>query len=547
MAEIYARHFIKFYPKKKGKFNYPSKFNDLLEKIALLFFDHLQTDSSKLVGQFKADLRSNNLSKEFPASEIEILKGVMLKSQVQFDKILLDLVEIVKLLVFTSGNHLKIGAKISIKPFCEYLHKKGINLNKALNGLYMVVLRIFDKLSNKKPSLFPPHSQTSGLDPIIYKKTVRNKLKIYILKKIYNGKYSDGRCPECKKNKKFKINTGLSRLRALEFHHTSPMKKTISFTNLNLYSLFTSDSGNPNIIQNIIMRMEKENVTLLCRNHHLLEQASTFKVFKHLINTNFMSKFSAESIHLFIRTAVNNFRGTMNKTARQKEGIRNNIIQFMRKKYIIDSIYGMSCQICGETDIEDYLPSFIFHHKNPSSNNKKTPYILKQFPSSEAIKKIIAEDGGFICANCHTSLHSDLDFLLNLFKKNQLITNAILIEKKILKNFRTIRTSPPISDPLKLTKLSRVDDAIANYLTTILSLSKRFSEVTSKDIARSTGLDPSTVIKHFKKSAERKLFYIDYIDISIGRGGKLNTYSLTPYGKKVADTILNLKQYFSSI
>ncbi|MFW9973501.1 MAG: hypothetical protein ACFFDF_25180 [Candidatus Odinarchaeota archaeon] len=151
--------------------------------------------------------------------------------------------------------------------------EKNINFFQTSNSFPITLIDIYDYLKENYDEFFP---ERSSIDFTTLEKKkqltkhieqayiIGSRIKLYVIKNIYNGKYiidGKGYCPECYESG-FVINTDISRLEALEFNHKSG-NKIHEYTVKIFYNLFTQSYGDPHFLEKLIFKMESEKVELI--------------------------------------------------------------------------------------------------------------------------------------------------------------------------------------------------------------------------------------------------------------------------------------------
>ncbi|TFG24806.1 MAG: hypothetical protein EU529_03200 [Promethearchaeota archaeon] len=441
IARYYNKYFKHLYP-RIGLSYTTWGFDNIKKIISLFFFEEIMSNEikiSKLVMRLKDNVQKNiELPQQLTQKDIKVLQQMVNQDKDKFIKYFTDLGKLIKLLIITSNIHKKIGATLVIKPLTDFLEEKGINLLSTSANFHKNVIDIVDFLKKSRHSDFFPNRSTASKDQpkdqlkanrIIsreYRKIIGSKLLLYAIKNIYGGKYfkdGKGKCLECSKEG-LVINTDISRLSALEFHHKK--EKKIEFNESYLYHLFSENRANPNFLDYMIKLMESENVKLVCRNHHKVKYHNKYyRYFQYLINWENIFSLPAELIHILIRTSINNFRKTKNKSLEDKREIRKYIKRKLKRKHIIETFYGKYCSACKEFSVVKHLPAIVGHHAD-----KKTKTInaskLYDLSCSEIVKILEQEKVGYICANCHKVIHNKFIHLSHRIYEDKNIAKKII-------------------------------------------------------------------------------------------------------------------------
>jgi len=106
-----------------------------------------------------------------------------------------------------------------------------------------------------------------------------------------------------------------------------------------------------------------------------------------VINWENLLSFPAELIHILIRTSVDNFSKTKNKSGEKKNAIRKHIKRKLKRKFIIESYYGDFCPTCKEFSTKKFLPAFVGHYFDEKIKTVKFS-ILYDLSCSEIVQII---------------------------------------------------------------------------------------------------------------------------------------------------------------
>ncbi len=309
-----------------------------------------------------------------------------------FNKYFSDLVNIIKLLIISIKTHNIIGADFFVLNFVKFFMNIGIDLFLKEDSLRGTIRGIFNSLDKTKYLIPNRYGSGKVRTKDIYTKVIGSRIKLYIMKYIYSGEYFDkeegiAKCPECL-NEGFIVNTSFPRLRSKEFHHLDEETKAAEYNSAYFHSLFTKDRGNPYFLLDLIKEMREEKVVLKCACHHIMAERSRFNYFKKLVNWENIPKefpykdvfhLPPEIIHALAWICVNNIpqhllvpskRGLeTDKFYINQRGkrVKSEIIYFLKKRYILDFIYGGVCPVCGEFNTRNHLPVFEFNHTHELS------------------------------------------------------------------------------------------------------------------------------------------------------------------------------------
>ena len=529
-----------------------------------------EIETSKLVLQLKEIIRNQKKERvmgRLSEREVKHLRDMLAHYSDTFTKYFSDLINIIKLLIISNKYHKIIGANFSIPDFARFLkNKKNIDLFASERTFITFIGEIFNFLKDTKYSyLFPIRSysqenvQTHLVDSnemaLNRRRIIGAKLKIYLMKHIYNGKYfinNISQCPECL-DEDFKFNTSSPIIKSKEFHHEG--SKHFSYTVEDLYKLFNKNRGNPYFLQFLINKAESEKVRLICRCHHSMLKTSNINFFKKLICwDNIPREFPQdifdlhpEIIHLLIWICVDSFNFTISKNNQQKVEIRAGIFRIIKKKYIIDSIYKGICPICREFIMNNHLLAFSFNHLyilreltlEERGRRKNSMKSLFKLPCSEIVQELERQVGGYVCANCHMLIHTDMLSINRIFDDKNIVGKIIENIKKANERFKTnlIHYSDSIKDPLKID--FQMKKSFPNYFLAFSDILEEKEEISINSLINKMKLSGSAVNSFFTK---RKDILERYGKIITGRGRHPTEYHLNDYGK----TILRLLQYFKN-
>lgn len=556
-----GRHYNKYFGHLHPRnLYYPHGFSNIRNIFSLYFFEKMKDNKvelSKIVLTLQDRILKNDidLSKNLEKKDFNKLYKMVSQDPNNFSKYFSDLGEVIKQLIISSKIHKKIGATLVIRPLTDFLENNDINLFQTSENFYKSVMDIVNYLKKSEyANFFPIHLNTpknlsknqikyNRAISRDYRKIIGSKLKLYVIKNIYNGKYSEdgyGQCPECLKEGK---NTKISRLRALEFHHRTESKE-VAFNENYFYHLFSENRANPNFLEDMISLMESEKLILVCRNHHkVLFHNKYYRYFRHLINWKNLFYLPAEVIHILIRTSVDNFSKTKNRSKEEKNDIRKYIKRKLRKKYIIENYYGDVCPTCKEFSIKGFLPAFIGHHLDEKTKTVRFAKIY-DLPCSEIAHIIKKERGGYICANCHTVIHNKYIHLFEkIYEDKNIAKNVLEDYNHVNSGFTPFQFIGNIKDPLKTS--IRMHGSFEKYLTAIFEISKFGYEVTTTSLMKYLGIkDNATILNFFKKNSS---FINSNVDIISGKAYNPTVFNLTSKGKELIKLIYYFKDYYQSL
>lgn len=540
-------------------------FNGTENEISELILRLKKIEVLNLVSQLKRSFTTtevHELLTHLKKEEIETYQDMAVNYPDTFNKFFSDLIEIIKLLIISNKTHKIIGADFSLIHFTKFLMENDINLCLNENGLVNVITDIFKFLRKYNYDHFPSLMRESEKSTTDNKRidrerreVVGNRIKLFVMKHIYKGKYFDDKngitvCPDCL-NEGFIINTTFPRIRSKEFHHEDI--RIEGYEARELFSLFVNDRGNPYFLQDLIKKMEDESVVLKCGSHHSIVSSIYFNYFKKLISwENIPDEFPykdifdlpAEIINILVMICVEELSfPDLNELSNHYSiyGIRGQIVYFLKKRYIIDRIYGGVCPCCGEFNTRDHLPSFEFNHLNDFTMNKRKVPNLYLSPCSKLVKELEKEVGAFICRNCHFVIHNDISRVDNIYDDQNIINEVIKDYRNTIRNYKQklINTNKSIKNPLtsEITKYK----ALKNYLIAIYEISKEKEVVNNIDLMNKMGKASSTINDFFKKRKNLLEKYGRIID------GKITQYYMNHEGKRIIRLIYYFRDYYRNL
>lgn len=551
ISKYYKKYFEQLYPRIELRFSSYPGFNRIRNIISAYIFTIIKDKevvTSNLVERIIDNIIMNiDLPKDLSQNDIDLLRTIVKQYNNTFFKFLSDMVEVVKQLVNSSKVHKEIGAHLIIKYVVDLLlEEKKVNFLQTSN-----VIEIYDFLQEKFPDFFPIRSYSQGLfdeereyGQEDYERIVGNKLKIYVIKKIYDGKYFKAgklKCPECAKER-FVLNTDITRLDALEFHHNSDKKET-QFTAGELYNLFTKKRSDPNVLGEIVRIVELEDVMLTCRNHHHIRHDRYFNYFSYLITWEDIFSLPVELIHILIKISVDNYTLTKNWAKGDKKRARRNIVNYLKKRFIIEHFFGQFCPTCKEFQINKHLPAFHFHHADGRIKNVNASDVYNQHSCSEIISILEGERGGYLCSNCHSVIHYKKLHLMDEIYGNKKIVRKIKDDiDDVNRNFTFIHSNKlKVKDPLK--KDFKSTGRIERYLTAINEISKNGDEVTIYKLSKFMGINTPSISNYFYR---RKDIIVRYITTKSGTKNNPTKYYLNKMGEDAISLINHFRAYFKS-
>jgi len=555
IGKLYKRYFKNIYQRKEFLSSLYGLKN-IRQVISQYFFELMkgtEIETSKLVSILRENIQKNiNLPDQLTQRDINTLREMATYYPDTFIKYFSDLVEVVKQLVTSSDFYKKIGAPLMIKPLVKFLEGNGINLLHTFIPFYNSVREIFNFLKNSKYSKFFPayadfpedlSKKKRGMIP----KIIGTKIKIYVMKNIYNGKYfKDGvvKCPECLKEGLI-LNTDITRTDALQFHHASEEKEN-KFTANNLYRKFTANRANSHFLEDLVRLMESEGVILLCRNHHEVLHDEYYNYFKYLINWENIFSLPAEMIHILIVISVDNFHKTKSLPYKSKNYIKSRIVKKLKKRYIIEYFYGEICHTCEEFSTKEHLPAFHYHHKDDRIKSCNASDLYDTNSCSEIVRILSQEKGGYICANCHTVISYKYIHLINKIYENKNDVKRILDDyNNVLEKFTLIHKIEGIRTPLRKKSSHFNERGFVRYLDAVYELINSGREATTPALMNYMGLNDSSIFGFFRRW--KSGLFNQYVKITAGKSRIPHKYILTDIGETSISLIHHFRDYYSSI
>jgi len=198
------------------------------------------------------------------------------------------------------------------------------------------------------------------------------------MENLNNGKKGLG-CPDC--------NTGPEKLPALEFHHTNPSIKTVSW-HARMYKNWEKTKE----------ILEKEKVKILCKNCHTKERTKTYKNFGNMIKrTDFNLNTNNKEIREYVR---NNSSNPIKFNEIQK------VVHQIKKFTIVNKLYEGKCVGCEKITTQNNLPSLQFHHREVNDDKSKLWSNIQKYELKDIKNELIDKNCVSLCGNCHQMIHS---------------------------------------------------------------------------------------------------------------------------------------------
>lgn len=379
----------------------------------------------------------------------------------------LDLIKIIFKLIQKNNDHIEELIHLSIYQFIDELIDDNITMGFAKNTLNKYITEIFDYLKLKfndftlerlkyQEKLFnegelkecgvchkiKPYSdfymRINGR-PHYYCKDCRNRLislrdsknkltAIYVI----NNNAEIG-CRKC----------GLSvdYLPAIAAHHPIS-NKTITLAKIRHKDL-----------EYIVNKLKQEKVQFLCFNCHSLELNYSYVFFyfrDFLTEKDLFLKSSPIILHKKMDTLIAQSDFVTDEMYAPAT-IKRDLKRLLKKRYIIEALFGGYCVGCRNVGI-NFLPSFHFHHPDPSIKKFTWSEYFRDLKIPEIIKIILDEQIICLCGNCHQLVEA-LHFP-NI--ANEIFTNEFSVQIKLLyqqlysniTNFKIDEDKISIYDPI---------------------------------------------------------------------------------------------------
>ena len=317
------------------------------------------------------------------------------------------------------------------------------------------------------------------------------------------------------------------------------------------------------------MKTQVGGLMLCCSNCHSLKHSTrytfppTFKFLKFLSieyvnkNAEIILKEAKQLANKFLEENQDKYDITRKNTkAKIKTEIYRGIIGFIRKKYVIEYLFGANyvCPTCQKANINDHLVCFDAHHTDLDLLKKiekiefGREYSRKSIPW--LIKNIIKQDCIFICSNCHTMINAtnyrdfSLSILENKNEANHIKEFYEEMDEKIRinrKKIQELESNTEIPDPLQI--IFNYGEALDEKLVCIYYICEEFPRDSERRFftARVFNFVLDKFYTHFNNYKNELLDngFIQYIDGKKQYNQKL--FRLTPAGMKKAKQIIKSK------
>ncbi|TFG17071.1 MAG: hypothetical protein EU531_04390 [Promethearchaeota archaeon] len=241
---------------------------------------------------------------------------------------------------------------------------------------------------------------------------------------------------------------------------------------------------------------------------------------------------------------MESFRLTKNLSKARKRSIRMRIKNRIKKKYLIETLYGNKCLICGEFNTKDHIRTFNFCYVDPRRKTCQASDLFNTYTCSEIADILEKEKGVYICSNCHTVLDMDYyDIIEDIYDSEEII-------KKVKDDYHRVKNRiekiskislQNIKDPLTKNKIFAIRENVIVYFNAIYELSQENINITNKSISKKSGIDYSGVKSFFFR---RRDFLKRYINFDIGSP---TIYKLTQKGENFVSLINYFRRHFQTL
>jgi hypothetical protein len=313
--------------------------------------------------------------------------------------------------------------------------------------------------------------------------------------------------------------------------------------------------------------MEIEGLEVLCSVHHAIEHSHIYRYFRKLINWDYIPinftqellSLPGEIVHIIIWIVIENYFKDENISRADLHSARYSIIKSLKKKYIIEHIFGSLCLSCLEFSTSDHLVSFDFHHcegprfeENPYLHEKHRGKIRtvselfdKDYSCSEIVKILEFEKGGYLCKNCHSVIQYTLkEQLLDVIYDNQQIAKNVLEDYINVKNkYKLLKDTGIVGDPL--IKTLDISETLLKYLDAFYDISQDSKDITIQKLMKNLKLSVGAVSAFIRRNWAfiNNFLNVKYKDPESFTSFK-NIYILTEKGKNYIELISFIRGNF---
>ncbi|MHA1489722.1 MAG: hypothetical protein ACTSRI_08705 [Promethearchaeota archaeon] len=232
----------------------------------------------------------------------------------------------------------------------------------------------------------------------------------------------------------------------------------------------------------------------------------------------------------------------MNLPNDNKKIIRRRIKNRIKKKYIIEHLYGNNCHICNEFNTKMHMRTFDFCHQNPDNKTVNASSLYDTLSCSEIVEFLRSEHGAYICSNCHTVYDMKYFDLIDDIYDNQETAEKIKEDyHNVRRSFTPITRSMirNVANPLKKSIL--ITKNYEKYIIAIDDLSNQSIDATNNIISNKLGIDYSGVKSFFLRHRDFLKHYIDFFY------GNPTRYTLNSLGEALVFLINYFNDYYSSL
>jgi len=177
-------------------------------------------------------------------------------------------------------------------------------------------------------------------------------------------------------------------LPAIEFHHLDPNLKKTSWHS-HMYKNW----------QKTKEKLEKEKVTLLCRNCHFRQRSTIYNKYEEIIQGKEIGlNTTNKEIHQYVKRKI---------PQQHQSRLHNQVALHIKKRNIINQLYGGKFVGCKQISTKKNLPSLNFHHRNKSNLDRSNVWNrINHLEYKEIKSELKKKDCVSLCGNCHQLIDS---------------------------------------------------------------------------------------------------------------------------------------------
>ena len=144
--------------------------------------------------------------------------------------------------------------------------------------------------------------------------------------------------------------------------------------------------------------LEQEGVKILCKNCHHKENSTVYNKYEEVIQN---IKIDLNETNKNLKQYVKNLLPNADNSILRLVG------RHIKKRAVIEQVYGGKCVGCESITTKNNLPSLQFHHRNNKNEDKSKVWKnIHNLEIGEIKKELGAKDCISLCANCHRMVHS---------------------------------------------------------------------------------------------------------------------------------------------